>query len=153
MNIIQGELWADDEVYETITSNDDIWYEPPKENDKYKTIKWTYYGKPIDNNHNIKCGGEINIYLEKGVFDPDVYGYLRSKIEEFYKIPVLEARYGLSVDELIRCIMYGLSPNFKTPFDIHIYLHFITSKKEFKRNILKDPGVLYQIAMYKRVKV
>lgn len=153
MSIIQGELWADDEVYETITSNDDIWYEPDKETDKYKEIKWTYYGKPIDNNFNIKIGGTMRIQLEKGVFKNDIYEELRNKIEELYKIPVLEARYGLSVDELIQCIVYGLSPNFKTPVDMQIYLHLITSKKEFKRNVLKDPGVLYQIAMYKMVKV
>ena len=153
MSIIDGELWADDEVYATITSNDDIWYEPDKETDKYKEIKWTYYGKPFDNNFNIKNGGTIRIQLEKGGFDQNVYVFLRTIIEKLYKLPTLEARYGLSIDELIQCIIYGLSPKFRTLFDLHIYLNFITSKKEFKRNIFKDPEVLYQIAMYKRVKV
>ena len=152
MSSIQDQIWADDVVYNA-ASNDDIWSELIEEKDKYKIIKWTYYGKPFNNNFNIKCGNESSIWLEKGVFNPDIYGCLRSKIETFYEIPVLEARYGLSIDELIQCIIYGLSPNFKTQFDIYIYLRFITSKKEFKRNVLKDPGVLYQIAMYKVVKV
>ena len=148
----QDDIWADALVYE-VTSNDNIWYELAKNSDNYKKIKWTYYGKPIGNKFNFKSGNVIPIWLEEGVFNPDVYGRLRTKIEKFYKIPELEAHYGLSIDELIQCITYGLSPNFKTLFDLYIYLCYITSKKEFKRNILKDPGVMYQIAMYKRVKV
>lgn len=112
---------------------------------KCNSCEWYYGDKTIDApSHRTDDANPIEqcVYIE-----------LLAKIKKFYKIPsTLEARYGLSINELIQCIARGLSSKFETACDMRDYISQIMSKNEFKFKVLIQRDVVHRIEVSKAAK-